>query len=70
MRITLTGGGVERLDAVTVTILDDAVQDRWSRGLPAGVTQEEAEAFVWGPWEFNTGASKQVVSNRETVPHR
>ncbi len=67
MHIMLTGG-IDRLDAVTVTILDDAVQDRWSGGLPAGVTQEEAEAFVWGPWEFNTGASKQVVSSRETRP--
>jgi len=32
------------------------------------VTQEEARAFVWGPWEFNTGASAQVVTNRESRP--
>jgi hypothetical protein len=31
------------------------------------LTQEEAEAFVWGPWEFNTWASEQVVSTRQTV---
>ena len=26
--------------------------------------KQKAEAFIWGPWEFNTGASEQVVSNR------
>ncbi len=30
------------------------------------MTAEEAQAFVWGPWEFNTGASAQVVSNRQS----
>ena len=28
------------------------------------MTQEEAEAFVWGPWEFNTHASVQIATNR------
>ena len=28
------------------------------------MTQEEAEAFVWGPWEFNTNASVQIATNR------
>ena len=65
MRVTLTGG-IDRLDAVTVTILDDANQDHWAHGLPGGLSQEDAEAFVWGPWEFNTGASAQVDSNRTT----
>jgi hypothetical protein len=68
LRVALTGGRLERLDSVTVTILDEAGQDHWGRGLPHGVSQEDAEAFVWGPWEFNTGASKQVVSNRESRP--
>lgn len=68
LRIALTGGRLEALDSVTVTILDEAGQDHWGRGLPDGVTQEEAEAFVWGPLEFNTGASEQVVSNRESRP--
>jgi len=66
--VSLTGGGLEYLDEVVITILDEAGRDHWTRGLPDGVTREQAEAFVWGPWEFNTGASAQVVSNRETVP--
>lgn len=37
-------------------------------GPPGDVTPEEARAFVWGPWEFNSGASEQVLSNRETRP--
>jgi hypothetical protein len=68
LRVSLTGGGLEYLDEVVLTILDETGRDHWTRGLPDGVTQEQAEAFVWGPWEFNTGASTQVVSNRETVP--
>ncbi|WP_300603000.1 hypothetical protein [Trebonia sp.] len=67
LRVTLTGG-LEPLDEVVISILDEADRDHWSRGLPSGVTQEQAEAFVWGPWEFNTGASDQVVSNRESRP--
>lgn len=59
-----------RLDEVTVTILDEAGQDHWGQGLPDGVTQEQAAAFVWGAWEFNTGASAQVVSNVSRGPGR
>jgi hypothetical protein len=66
LRVELVGGRLERHAAVTVTILDEAGQDHWTRGLPDGVTQGEAEAFVWGPWEFNTGASEQVINNRES----
>ncbi len=66
--VKLTGDRVPVLDSVVVTILDEAGQDHWGHGLPQGVSQEEAEAFVWGPFEFNTGASAQVVSNRETRP--
>jgi hypothetical protein len=66
LRVELVGGRLERHAAVTITILDEAGQDHWTHGLPNGVTLEEAEAFVWGPWEFNTGASEQVVSNRES----
>jgi hypothetical protein len=68
LRIVLAGGRLERLDAVTVTILDEVGKEHWACGLPDGVTQEEAEEFVWGPWEFNTGASAQVVGNRESRP--
>jgi hypothetical protein len=28
------------------------------------VPQEEAEAFIWGPWESNTNASVQIATNR------
>jgi len=68
LRVSLTGGSLDYLDEVVITILDEAGRDHWARGLPDGVAQEEAEAFVWGPWEFSTGASSQVVSSRETTP--
>ncbi len=68
LRVTLNGGGVERLDEVVISILDETDRNHWAHGLPDGVTREQAEAFVWGPWEFNTGASVQVVSNRESRP--
>jgi hypothetical protein len=66
LHIALKPSDLGRLDEVTVTILDERGADHWAHGLPEGVTQAEAEAFVWGPWEFNTGASEQVVSNRTT----
>ena len=53
---------------MTFTILDEAGKDHWGPGLPGKLTQEEAEAFVWGPWEFNTAAAVQIVSNRESRP--
>ena len=61
-------GAAERHASVSVTILDEARQDHWAHGLPDGVTQAEAEAFVWRPLEFNTLASAQVVSPRESSP--
>jgi hypothetical protein len=66
LHLVLEEGGTDYLDEVVITILDEKDIDRWARGLPTGVSQEEAEAFVWGGWEFNTGASAQVVSNRAT----
>lgn len=63
LRVALKPGRLQRLDEVTITILDEAGKDHWTRGLPDGVTQDEAEMFVWGPWEFSAGASAQVVSN-------
>lgn len=63
--VRLTGGGLERLDEVTVTILDDTDQDHRAHRLPDGVTQEQASAFVWGPWQFDTGASDQVLSKQD-----
>jgi hypothetical protein len=67
--VTLAGpDGLDRLDAVTIVILDEAGIDHWGHGLPAGLSQEDAHNFVWGPWEFNTGASAQVSDNRTTRP--
>jgi hypothetical protein len=69
MHVTLTGpAGLDHLDEVTISILDETGQDHWGHGLPQGVTSEEAELFVWGPWAFNTGASAQVSDNRTTRP--
>lgn len=68
VHVTLVGGTLESLDEVTFTVLDEAGKDHWGRGLPGRLTQEDAEAFVWGPWEFNTAASVQIVSNRESRP--
>lgn len=69
LRVELAGpAGLPGLDEVTITILDDADSDHWARGLPTGVTEEQARLFVWGPWEFNTGASIQVSDNRTTRP--
>jgi hypothetical protein len=64
LRVTLAGGGLESVDEVTFTIMDEAGKEHWSARLPPRVTQEEAEAFVWGPWEFNTNASVQIATNR------
>ena len=69
MQVTLTGpDGLDRLDEVTIAILDEAGADHWAHGLPEKVSAEEARQFVWGPWEFNTGASAQVTGNRTTRP--
>jgi len=67
MHVTLTGpAGLDHLDEVTISILDETGQDHWGHGLPQGVASEEAALFVWGPWEFNTAASAQVSDNRTT----
>lgn len=66
--VMLMGGGLDHLDEVTIQILDETGSDHWAGRLPDAVTQEQAEAFVWGPLEFNTGASDQVVSNRSSKP--
>lgn len=68
LHVTLMAGGSDHLDEVVITILDDGKRDHWGQGLPAEVSQETADDFVWGPWEFNTGASEQVVNRRTTRP--
>ncbi|SRR6266568_1413514 len=67
LKISLTGG-IDALDEVVITIQDENGIDHWGLGLPDGVSQEEAEAFVWGHWEFDANASAQVVSSRQTRP--
>jgi hypothetical protein len=71
MRVALTGpAGLDVLDEVTIAILDEAGAGHWAHGLPEKVSPEEARRFVWGPWEFNTGASAQVTDNRTTRARR
>jgi hypothetical protein len=60
----------DRLDEVVIKILDESYVDHWGRGRPDGVTELEAQRFVWGPWQFNTGASEQVADTRTTRPRR
>lgn len=59
-----------RLDSVVVSILDEAAVDHWGAGLPGGISQTEADLFVWGAWEFNRLAAVQVASNRTSKPRR
>jgi type II secretory pathway pseudopilin PulG len=69
LRVALAGpDSLDWLDEVTIAVLDEAGVDHWARGFPAGVSEEDAHRFVWGPWEFNTGASAQVSGNRTTRP--
>lgn len=69
LRVTLTGpAALDRLDEVIIVILDESGADHWGHGYPSEVSEEEARRFVWGPWEFNTGASAQVADNRTTRP--
>jgi hypothetical protein len=67
MKIALAGG-TDVLDEVVITVQDESGTGHWGRGLPAGVTQERAEAFARGPWELDVNASAQVISNRQTRP--
>jgi len=67
--VTLTGpAGLDSLDEVVIAILDESGTNHWGHGYPNGVSEEDALRFVWGPWQFNTGASAQVTDNRTTRP--
>lgn len=66
--VAYSGDRLEYLDEVTVKILDESGKEHWGSRLPTDVTQEEAEAFVWGPWEFLTAAAVQILSNRQSRP--
>jgi hypothetical protein len=71
LKVTLTGpDGLDRLDELTIVILDESGANHWGHGYPSGVSEEDARRFVWGPWEFNTGASAQVIDNRTTRPRQ
>jgi hypothetical protein len=70
LHVALVPGRLDYLDEVRFAILDEVGHDHWTYGLPDGVTEGEADAFVWGPYEFNTDASEQVASNRWSEPRR
>jgi hypothetical protein len=59
--------GLDYLDEVVIRIVDEKGAPG-SGNRPTRVSEEEASLLVWGPWEFNTGASAQVSDNRTTVP--
>jgi hypothetical protein len=69
LRITLRGPDtLDRLDEVVVRILNERWTDHGGRLTAGGPSAEDIAKHVWGPWEFNTGASAQVSDNRTTVP--
>ena len=67
LHLMLTAGGIEHLDEVTVTILDETDSNHWGPGLPLGVSQEQAAAFVWGPWAASSGII-QITMNWGNSP--
>ena len=43
LRLALAGpAGLDRLDEVTVAILDEVDADHWARGFPTGVSEQDA----------------------------
>jgi hypothetical protein len=49
LSVTLTGPpGLDKLDEVTIVILDESGADHWGHGYPTGVGEAEARGFVWG----------------------
>jgi hypothetical protein len=57
---------LDGLDEVIIRILDERWQDHAARLTVGGPSAEEIAKHVWGPWEFNTGASAQVADNQTT----
>jgi hypothetical protein len=69
LRVILRGSDtLDGLDEVTIRILDERWQDHGARLTPGGPSADDIAKHIWGPWEFNTGASAQVADNRTTVP--
>ena len=68
LRVILRGPDtLDTLDEVTIRILDERWQDHGARVTPGGPSAEDIAKHVWGPWEFNTGASAQVADNQTTL---
>lgn len=61
--------GLDYLDQVTIAVLNEAWVERLGK-LPTGTTEEQAARFVWGPWEFSTGARVQIADERTSNPYR
>jgi len=66
--VSLAGGLLETLEEVDLTILDETGQNHRFSTPPGGLTQKQYDRFLWAPWEFNAGASSQVIDNRQTHP--
>ena len=71
--VMLGDGELKTLDAVTITILNTVEIQPW--GLPEGVTEKDAEEFLWSGWEFDTfltgGVGQRAVkaaSHRQSKP--
>jgi hypothetical protein len=58
---------LDTLDEVTIRILDERWQDHGGRLTPGGPSADDIAKHIWGPWEFNTGASAQVADNRTAI---
>jgi hypothetical protein len=67
LRVILRGPDVlDTLDEVVIRILDERWKDHGARLTPGGPSAGDIAKHVWGPWEFNTGASDQVADNQTT----
>lgn len=67
LHVRWVGGGVNGM-RVNLRVLDEEGQDHRSAGPPSGVAPSEWDDFVWGPLEFDLGASAQATDRRTTKP--
>jgi hypothetical protein len=68
MYLTLEGPpGLDRLDEVTLTVLDEQWKDHGSKPLAAGPTQEEVAEVIWGPFRFQPRVDGTADSNGRTA---
>jgi len=69
LRVILRGPDtLDRLDEVVIRILDERWKDHSGQLTAGGPSAEDIAKHVWGPWEFDTGASAQVADNQTTLP--